>query len=139
MTGTYEHSVDAKGRLSVPSRLRSDLGECFYVAKGPDNCLMMFPMESWQALEAKVGDRSMAESRNFRRSFFASAQRCDVDNQGRILLTSLLRDYASLEKDVIVIGVYDHAEIWSAEAWKRFEEQEAAGQSLADQMAELGL
>ena len=122
MTGTYEHSIDAKGRLFIPAKLREELGTTFYLAMGVDACLAIYPQESWNVFTEKFASLPMTQSRAMR-PLFANAVKCEPDTQGRIVLPQRLRRYASLEKDVVIIGVHNRAEIWSAEKWQEEEEE----------------
>ncbi|HHW43759.1 division/cell wall cluster transcriptional repressor MraZ [Desulfofundulus thermobenzoicus] len=126
--GEYQHTIDAKGRLIIPARFREGLGEKFILTKGLDGCLFAYPPQEWAALEKKM--RSLpftkADARAFVRFFFAGACECEVDKQGRILIPGNLREYAGLEKDVVVIGVSSRVEIWSAGRWQSYNNQAAA-------------
>ena len=111
MTGEYMHTLDAKGRLAVPSRLRDELGGVFYVTLSMDRCLSAYSAESWQRFSDKVDAMPFVKQRKMR-PLFAFAARCETDAQGRILLPQNLRDYAGLTKDVTIVGCNNHAEIW---------------------------
>ena len=105
--GEYRHTVDPKGRLIVPSKFRELLGTEFVVTRGLDGCLFVYPMDSWTAYVDK-----------FMRFLIAGANTCELDKQGRILLPATLREFAGLEKDVLLAGMLDHIEIWNEERWK---------------------
>ena len=137
MTGTYEHSIDAKGRLFIPAKLREELGVTFYLAMGVDECLAIYPQETWNRFTEKFASLPMSQSAAMR-PLFANASKCELDSQGRIVIPQKLRKYASLEKDVVIIGVNDRAEIWSADAWNAQEEEEMTPEKMAACMAELG-
>jgi len=138
LTGEYQHTIDGKGRLFVPAKLRAELGEFFYVTKGLDNCLFVYPAKNWADIEEKIAALPLSKSRNLQRMLFASAIRCEVDGQGRILIPQKLRQYAGLEKDVTIIGVSSRAEIWDSERWARIEQDDLTSESLAESMEELG-
>ena len=104
LTGQYQHSIDAKGRLFIPSRLREELGETFYVAMGADPCLSVYSEASWARFTEKFESLPYSRAKAVR-PIFANAAKCEPDAQGRILLPQKLRAYAQLEKDVTVIGV----------------------------------
>ena len=137
MTGTYEHSIDAKGRLFIPARLREELGVTFYLAMGVDACLAIYPQASWDRFTEKFASLPMSQSKAMR-PLFANAAKCEPDSQGRIVIPQKLRRYAGLEKDAVIIGVHDRAEIWSAEEWRAQEEEEMTPEKRAACMAELG-
>ena len=135
MTGTYEHSIDAKGRLFIPAKLREELGSAFYLAMGVDACLAVYPQATWDRFTEKFASLPMSQSKGMRR-LFANAAKCEPDSQGRIVVSPKLRKYASLEKDVVIIGVIDRAEIWSAENWA--EEGEVTPEMMSACMEALG-
>ena len=137
MTGTYEHSIDAKGRLFIPAKLREELGVTFYLAMGVDECLAIYPQETWNRFTEKFASLPMSQSAAMR-PLFANASKCELDSQGRIVIPQKLRKYAGLEKDVVIIGVNDRAEIWSADTWNAQEEEEMTPEKMAACMAELG-
>ena len=137
MTGTYEHSIDAKGRLFIPAKLREELGVTFYLAMGVDECLAIYPQETWNRFTEKFASLPMSQSAAMR-PLFANASKCELDSQGRIVIPQKLRKYAGLEKDAVIIGVNDRAEIWSAETWNAREEEEMTPEKMAACMAELG-
>ena len=137
MTGTYEHSIDAKGRLFIPAKLREELGVTFYLAMGVDECLAIYPQETWNRFTEKFASLPMSQSAAMR-PLFANASKCELDSQGRIVIPQKLRKYAGLEKDAVIIGVNDRAEIWSAETWNAREEEEMTPEKMAQCMAELG-
>lgn len=122
VTGTYEHSIDAKGRLFIPARLREELGETFYLAMGVDACLAIYPQATWDQFTERFAALPISESKAMR-SFFANAVKCVPDSQGRVNLPQRLRNYASLTKDVVIIGVHNRAEIWDAATWKKSEDE----------------
>ena len=112
--------MDAKGRLIVPSKFREQLGDEFVVTKGLDGCLFVYPNEEWQNIEEKFRNVPLTskDARKFSRFFFAGATTCEVDKQGRILLPAHLREFAGLEKDVVLVGVGSRVEIWSKDKWE---------------------
>ena len=137
MTGTYEHSIDAKGRLFIPAKLREELGVTFYLAMGVDECLAVYPQSTWDRFTEKFASLPMSQSKKMR-SLFANAARCELDSQGRSVIPQKLRKYAGLEKDAVIIGVNDRAEIWSAETWNAREEEEMTPEKMKACLAALG-
>jgi len=137
MTGTYEHSIDAKGRLFIPAKLREELGVTFYLAMGVDECLATYPQETWNRFTEKFASLPMSQSAAMR-PLFANASKCELDSQGRIVIPQKLRKYAGLEKDAVIIGVNDRAEIWSAETWNAREEEEMTPEKMKACLAALG-
>ncbi len=123
LAGTFNQSMDVKGRMTFPARLREIIGEKFIVTKGVDGCLFVYSLEDFEAKAAKLKELPMAKSLPLQRSFFASAVEVEADKQGRILIPAMLRAVAALEKDVVVIGVADHCEIWEPQRWAAFNEK----------------
>ena len=121
LMGEYLHNMDAKGRVSFPTKLREILGETFYVTKTIDkHCLTVYPQEEWEKLSNKVAQLPQAKSANIRRVLFSGAGELNPDKQGRVLIPQHLREYAGLEKDVAFIGTSNRAEIWDAQRWASF-------------------
>ena len=138
--GEYNHTIDAKGRLIVPSKFREALGDTFVVTKGLDGCLFVYDNEEWQAFEEKLRSLPITnkEARQFARFFLAGAAEVEGDKQGRILVPNILREFAQISKDVVLIGVASRIEIWSKERFEgmaSFEDMD----EIAEHMAQLGL
>lgn len=117
MTGTYEHTLDAKGRLFMPARLREEIGDCFHLAMGSDECLTIYPQSAWEALCQRAELLEEEEDIEAMEVFFAQAYRCVVDAQNRIVIPPQLREFAELEKDVVIVGANNVARIWNAKRW----------------------
>ena len=137
--GEYNHTIDAKGRLIVPSKFREQLGNEFVITKGLDGCLFVYSNEEWQNIEKSFRDKPLTskDARKFMRFFFAGAATCEVDKQGRILIPTNLREYACIEKDVVSVGVLSRVEIWSKEKGTDNGDYEDMDE-IAEHMAELG-
>ncbi len=138
--GEYNHTIDAKNRLIIPSKFREALGEEFVVTKGLDGCLFVYDNDAWAEFEEKLKALPLTnkEARTFVRFFLAGAASVEVDKQGRILVPSVLKEFAGINKDVVLIGVASRIEIWSKERWEdesAYEDME----SIAEHMSELGL
>lgn len=138
--GEYSHTVDAKGRLIVPSKFREQLGNEVVVTKGLDSCLFVYTNEEWTDIEEKFKDIPLArkDARKFSRFFFAGACSCEVDKQGRILIPQMLRDFSGIKKDVVLAGVLNRIEIWSRERWEDENTYDDMDE-IAEHMAEMGL
>ena len=136
----YNHTIDTKGRLIVPSKFRDQLGDEFVVTKGMDGCLFVYANEDWNAFEQKLTSLPLInkEARKFARFFLAGAAQVEVDKQGRILLPSKLRDFAGLEKDGVLVGVGSRIEIWSRENWENMD-ADSNMDDIAATMESLGL
>ena len=115
MTGTYEHALDTKSRLSMPSRLREEIGDTFHLAMGADECLTIYPQSAWEDLCRRADELEDEEDREAMEVFFAQSYRGVVDSQNRIVIPPLLREYAQLEKDVVIVGANTVARIWNAQ------------------------
>ncbi len=137
--GEYQHTIDTKGRLIVPSKFREQLGEEFVVTKGLDGCLFVYSQDEWKNIEQSFREKPLTskDARKFMRFFFAGACTCEVDKQGRILIPPNLREYAGIEKDVVSVGVFSRVEIWSKEKWLESGDYEDMDE-IAEHMAELG-
>ena len=138
--GEYNHTVDTKGRLIVPSKFREQLGDEFVVTKGLDGCLFVYSKSEWENIEEKFRNVPLTtkDARKFARFFFAGAASCEVDKQGRILLPVVLREYAGLEKDVVSVGVFNRVEIWDKDKWQESNSYDDMDE-IAEHMADLGL
>ena len=138
--GEYNHTIDAKGRLIIPARFRELLGEEFILTKGLDGCLSIYPMDAWEAFETKLRALPLTNknARTFTRFFVAGATNCELDKQGRILVPATLREFAGLEKDVVLTGNINRIEIWSKEKWNEnsnYDDMDA----IAESMEEMGI
>ncbi len=143
--GRYLHTLDAKGRLSVPSRFREVLAqhrEEVLILTNFDSCLVGFPADEWELLEEKIRALPMLQKdvRAFQRYFFSGAQECPVDRQGRILVPPTLREEAGLEKDVVLLGVANRIELWAKARWDEFHRASTENfEAIAAKLSDLGL
>ena len=138
--GEYNHTIDTKGRLIVPSKFREALGDTFVVTKGLDGCLFVYDNQEWNAFEEKLKSLPITnkEARQFARFFLAGAAEVEVDKQGRILVPNILREFAQINKEVVLIGVASRIEIWSKERFESMASFEDMDE-IAEHMAQLGL
>ena len=142
LIGEYEHSLDVKGRLILPAKIREDMGDKFIVTKGLDGCLSGFSQNEWTNFEEKLKTLPLTNknARDFVRFFLSGATECEIDKQGRFLIAGNLREYASLEKDAIIIGVGTRIEIWNREKWKSYNSDEnISADEIAENMTMLGI
>lgn len=142
LIGEYEHSLDAKGRLIMPAKLRTDMGEKFIITKGLDGCLFVFSQNEWSNFESKLKELPLTNknARDFVRFFLSGATECEIDKQGRFLLVNTLREYAEITKEVIIIGVGTRLEIWNKEKWKKYNSNEnISADTMAENMTMLGI
>jgi len=117
MTGTYEHTIDGKSRLFLPAKLKEELGDVFHLSMGTDQCLTIYPQSAWEALCHRAEELEEEEDIEAMEVFFAQSYRCTVDSQNRIVIPALLREYAMLEKDVVIVGSNNVAKVWNAKRW----------------------
>lgn len=120
LTGEYQHNMDLKGRVTIPSKFREDLGDKFFVCRGLDGCIFMLSQSQWDKLTEKVAAIPMSQGRGIQRFFFSGAAEVEPDKQGRILIPQWLREHAGLDKDVTVIGAAVRAEIWDSARWSSY-------------------
>jgi len=120
LMGTFAHNMDIKGRMNFPTKLRELLGDEFIITKGLDGCLFVYSKEGFEELAEKIRKVPLSKGRELQRFFMAGACEVEADKQGRILIPQQLRDYANLDKDVVVIGASTRAEIWDKEKWDKF-------------------
>lgn len=138
--GEYNHTIDSKGRLIIPSKFREDLGQEFVMTKGLDGCLFVFPINEWEAFEEKLRSLPLIDknARKFSRFFLAGAAACELDKQGRTLVPGTLREFAGMDKEVVLTGMLDRIEIWSKDKWNENNSYEDMD-DIALSMQELGL
>ena len=142
LIGEYEHSLDTKGRLILPAKIREDMGETFIITKGLDGCLFGFSQTEWANFEEKLKTLPLTNknARDFVRFFLSGATECEMDKQGRFLIASNLRDYATLEKEAVIIGVGTRIEIWNKDKWKDYNSDEnISADQIAENMTMLGI
>ena len=140
LIGEYDHSLDVKGRLIMPAKLRIDMGEKFIVTKGLDGCLFAFSQNEWLNFEAKLKSLPLSDknARNFVRFFLSGATECELDKQGRFLIPNNLRIAANLDKEVVIIGVGTRLEIWDKKTWEKCDNNISADE-IAENMTMLGI
>jgi MraZ protein len=140
--GEYQHTIDEKGRLTIPAKFRDGLGESFIVTRGLDQSLFVYPLEEWKLLEAKLKALpfTKADARAFTRFFFSGATECELDKQGRVNIPGSLRAHAKLIKDCLVIGVSSRVEIWSKPLWEEyFAKSEESFNEIAEKIVDFDL
>lgn len=137
LLGEFNYNLDAKGRVFVPSKLRETLGDSFVLAKSMDRCIAVYSLEMWQRYVDKLAAIPEMKARSIRRFVFSTAVDATVDSQGRVVLSQALREYAGLEKEVVIIGAGDHAEIWDSKVWQNYM-GEANVDSMIDILTEYG-
>jgi MraZ protein len=139
--GEYNHGLDAKNRMIIPSKLREELGNKFILTKGLDGCLYAYPINEWKILEEKLKSLPLTnkDARAFVRFFFSGATEIELDKQGRGLIPQNLLEYAKIEKEIVSIGVLTRVEIWSKDKWNEYNDENIDYDSLAEKMSDLGI
>lgn len=140
--GEYQHTLDDKGRIMIPTKFRGDLSKGAVVTRGLDRCLFVYPMAAWKELATKLAALpiSQAKSRAFARLMLAGAMDVTPDKQGRMMLPEYLREYAGASKQVVVAGLYDRLEIWDEKAWNKYKTAtEKQSNEIAETLGELGV
>ena len=125
--GEYNHTIDTKGRMIIPAKIREQLGDLCIVTTGLDNCLALYTEEAWKKISTAFHSQysTKASVRALKRFVFGSAAELEYDKQGRVLIPVPLREYASLDKQAVIVGAGDHVEIWSREKYDYYDDQVA--------------
>ncbi len=140
--GEYNHTIDDKGRVSIPAKFRQELGGSFVMSKGLDKCLFIFPNEEWTKLEEKITSLPLTDknARSFSRFLLGGACELEPDKQGRAMIPQNLRQYASINKDVVIIGLSSRIEMWDVDEWNKYANEEYTDiDSIASSMEDLGI
>ncbi|HEY4506984.1 MAG TPA: division/cell wall cluster transcriptional repressor MraZ [Candidatus Paceibacterota bacterium] len=142
LIGEYKHIIDPKKRLSIPSKLRKEIGDRAVLTRGLDNCLFLFPMREWEQLAEKLGKLPFGQqdTRSFVRLLLSGASEVEMDQLGRVLVPDFLKEYAGLKKTVIVAGLFNRLEIWDEEHWSEYKKNiEKNSDKIAEKLGELGV
>ena len=140
--GEYKHTVDTKGRLSIPSKFSRKLKEGVVITRGLDNCLFLYPKSEWEKLASKLSQLpiSQANNRAFTRLMLAGAWDVKLDKQGRVVVPDYLRKYALLDKKTVIAGLYNRLEIWDVNKWNKYKEgTEKSSNEIAEALGEIGV
>ena len=135
-TGEYKHTIDPKNRMFLPSSMREELGDEVYIVKGVDTCIAVYSKEAWEIFTEKLNSLPEMKARRVKRTLMASAVKTKIDGQGRVLISQSHKAYADLDKNVYVIGVGNHIEIWDEERWQT--ENDINSEELAETLMSLG-
>lgn len=142
LIGEFHYNIDQKGRLMIPAKFRNRFGMEAIITKGLETCLFIFPKDEWEKVVEKILKLpiSQANSRAFTRLLLAGAYESLIDNQGRVLIPEYLRNYARLQKKVVVIGLYSRIELWDEDIWEKYrKESESQAQEIAEKLSDLGI
>lgn len=139
--GEYQHGLDAKNRIIIPSKFRDEFGGKFVLTKGLDGCLYAYALQEWKILEEKLKALPLTnkDARAFVRFFFSGASEIELDKQGRGLIPQNLIEYAGIKKEIVSIGVLTRVEIWSKQKWQQYNESNIDFDAIAEKMSELGI
>ena len=139
--GENHHNLDAKGRLIVPAKFREELGQLFIITKGLDDCICIYPLETWKGIAEKLKAVAYTDpnSRMFHRFIIGGACECEPDSQGRFLIPQVLRTHANISKEVVSIGLTDRIEIWSKENWDQYNLDANADGKREEKLSTLGI
>lgn len=135
-TGEYKHSIDPKNRMFLPATMREDLGDEVFVVKGVDTCIAVYPKEAWEEFTEKLNSLPEMKARRVKRILMASAIKTKIDSQGRVLITQSHKSYAGLDKNVYVVGVGNHIEVWDEDKW--IAENDMNSEEMAETLMSLG-
>ena len=139
--GEYQHSIDEKGRMAIPIKFRKLLEKGAVVTRGLDSCLFLYPKKEWEELAQKLAQLPMGQenNRSFVRMMLAGAQEVEMDSLGRVLIPDYLKNYAGIEKEAIIVGVFNRLEIWDKKKWQKYKEAvEKDTDKLAERLGDLG-
>jgi MraZ protein len=141
LIGTYFHTLDEKGRMAVPFKLRTDLGDPFYITALTDDCLVAYPEEEWETFSAKLKaiPQSDTVAQHFVRGVTSNACKGEPDKQGRVLLPQVLRDKTGIDKETVIIGVLNRVEIWAKEKWHGYQEKAPSDEAVMQSAAKYGI
>ena len=139
LIGEYYHNLDVKGRVSIPSKFRDDLGGSFVLSRGLDDCLYMHSAAEWDNFKTEIDAMHGKEGRIVKRFFYSGATECEIDSQGRVVVPPIFREFAKLDKEVVIVGVSTHAELWDRKKWEDYKKDSTFdGEQIANIMDDIG-
>lgn len=139
LTGTHRCALDEKGRLNFPAKLREKIGQNFWITQWLDDCLIALPEYQWEKIEEILAERGMVEGREFSAFFFSAAEEVSPDKQGRVLVSSYLREHIGLEKEAVVVGMGSYAEIWLPDEWEKYKAGFKDRKNVRDVLRQIGI
>ena len=139
--GEYTYSIDQKGRVALPAKFRKDLADGCVVTRGLDKSLFLYPIAEWQKIASKLAALPLTspKARAFTRLMLAGAMDVELDKQGRITIPVYLREFAQIEKSLVIAGLYDRLEVWSERAWKDYRDKTEKDEEFAENLNDLGI
>ena len=141
LIGEYKHTIDEKKRLAIPAKLRKELGQGAVLTRGLDNCLALYPLDEWQKLADKLSKlpTGQTEARGLARVILSGAAEVEFDSLGRILILDYLKQYAGVERNVVIVGVFNHLELWDEAKWETYKQKtEKEVGDMAAKLSEIG-
>lgn len=139
LVGRYDQNIDAKGRVNIPSKFRSSLGETFIVAVGDEKCVNIYPLSEWDAFMERINSVPTEDRAMIMRYIQRSSAECDLDSQGRVVIPPQIREYAGLTREIVVVGVHKKVEVWSVDNWSEYTEQKFDMDKISDIMKQIGI
>lgn len=139
LVGKYDQNIDAKGRVNIPSKFRSALGETFVVAVGDEKCVNIYPLSEWNAFMQRVEGVPVEDRAMLMRYIQQTSAECDLDSQGRVVIPPAIREYAELTKEIVVVGEHKKVEVWSLANWKGYTEATFDMAKINDIMKQIGI
>ncbi len=139
LVGKYDQNIDAKGRVNIPSKFRSSLGETFIVAVGDEKCVNIYPLSEWDAFMERVNTVPVEDRAMLMRYIQQTSAECDLDSQGRVVIPPQIREYAELTREIVVIGEHKKVEVWSLDNWNAYSDKEFDMGKLSDIMKHIGI
>ncbi len=139
LVGSYEQNIDAKGRVNIPAKFRSSLGETFVVAAGDEKCVNIYPLPEWNAFMDRVASIDAEDRAMIMRYIQKTSAECDLDSQGRVVIPPKLREYAELVREIVVVGVHKKVEVWSLGNWNGYSDNEFDMDKISDIMKRIGI
>lgn len=138
LIGQYQHTIDNKKRLALPSKFRGELGDKIVITRGIENCLVVYTIKEWQTVAEKLSNLpiSQMEARSFSRIILAGAMEVSLDKLGRILIPDYLKEYADFKKNVVICGLSNRVEVWDEEKWETYKKKAEKG--LEEMVSKLG-
>ncbi len=139
LVGKYDQNIDVKGRVNIPSKFRSALGETFVVAVGDEKCVNIYPLSEWNAFMQRVENVPVEDRAMLMRYIQQTSAECDLDSQGRVVIPPAIREYAELTKEIVVVGEHKKVEVWSLENWKGYTDATFDMDKINDIMKQIGI
>lgn len=139
LVGKYDQNIDAKGRVNIPSKFRSSLGDTFIVAVGDQKCVNIYPLNEWDAFMERINTVPIEDRAMVMRYIQQTSAECDLDSQGRVVIPPQIREYAGLTREIVVIGEHKKVEVWSLENWQGYADEQFDMDKLSDIMKNIGI